>query len=105
MKTVTRSRVRLIQHACHTAVVETRDGQEVLVVTGYDANADRITETVMKIVDDPKSGPKPYRPSDVVITAPGGQKFKIVAGPTDPTPQHLKIRKGRVAYKNKDWKP
>ena len=89
MRTVTRSRVEIIKHGAPQAFVEMRNDIEVLVVPLYHIETDQTSEVVMKIVDDPKTGPQPYKPGDTHYTK-DGQPFKIV-GVSGARP---KVRKG-----------
>ena len=89
MRKVTRSRVEIIQHATPHAYVEMRGDTEVLVIPTYDIDTDRTDEIVMAVIDDPKTGPQPYKPGDVHFTR-DGKPFKIV-GVSGAKP---KVRKG-----------
>ena len=86
MRAVPRSRLDLIRLTNPGSSIETRDGAECVVIPTYDIDTDTQGETVLRIVDDVTSKPKP---GDLLTNLKTGAQFKIV----DPAAL-LPVRKG-----------
>jgi len=93
MKTVTEAGLEAIQLACPNVRIETRNGEEIVVIPTYDFDTDTSGERVLKLIRDRKPEEPKFQAGDVLRHTKTGVPFNIV----DPIARMLKLRKGPKA--------
>lgn len=93
MKTMTEARFKIVKLACPNATIESRDGEEVVVIPTYDIESDSVGESLFKLIRDVEPEAK-FKPGDTLTHTKTGTLFDIV----DPFRAFLKLRKGPKAH-------